>query len=44
MHQSEQPARVLLRDIAGSDLAMDLPKEWNNRELHEPLQASGNTD
>jgi hypothetical protein len=32
-----QPARVLLGDMAGSDLAMDLPKNWSGREIHEYL-------
>jgi hypothetical protein len=32
-----QPARVLLGDIAGSDLAMDLPESWKGRDLNEYL-------
>jgi hypothetical protein len=32
-----QPARVLFGDMAGSDLAMDLPKDWNGRDIHEYL-------
>jgi hypothetical protein len=32
-----QPARVLLGDMAGSDLVMDLTRDWDEREIHEYL-------
>jgi hypothetical protein len=32
-----QPARIILGDLAGADLAVDLPSAWGGRSVHEYL-------